>query len=119
MTDSYDDDRPLIAFLQHHQPLPPPAPAELEAQLLQQIGLEQTLRRVQRRRRWRLCGAIAAALIPLAWLAHRSFSPQLSPAELAQLETFLEESWYCSSYECEPDFGEQEEWEMVWELSER
>lgn len=115
----YDDDRQLIAFLKHHQPLPPPAAANLEHQLLEQIRAEATLKRLKARQRRRWGGAIAAALIPLAWLAHRSVSPQLSSAELVQLETFLEDSWYCSSYECEPHLGEREEWEMVWEFSER
>ncbi|NMG57132.1 hypothetical protein E1H12_01010 [Geitlerinema sp. P-1104] len=120
MTDSYDDDRQVIAFLRQHRPLPPPAAANLENQLLEQIRTEETLKQLKWRQRRRWGGAIAAALIPLAWFAHRSLlPPQASQAQLVQLETFLEDSWYCSSYECEPHLGEREEWEMVWELSER
>ena len=109
MIHNHDDDRQLVTFLQQHRPLPPATPPELEDQLLAQIRTDKTLKLIRRRQQWRLGGAIAAALIPLAWLAHRSLSPQLSSAELAQLETFLEDSWYCSSYECEANPWESEE----------
>ncbi|MFO8040867.1 MAG: hypothetical protein R6U67_15635 [Sodalinema sp.] len=119
MTNNHDDDRQLVTFLQHYQPLAPPAPPELESQLLAQVRTDKTLKLIRRRQQWRLGGAIAAALIPLVWFSSRHlFTPQTSNAQLAQLETFLEESWYCSSYECEANPWESEEWERSWEFSE-
>lgn len=119
MIHNHDDDRQLVIFLQQHRPLPPAPPPELESQLLAEIRTDKTLKLIQRRQKWRLGGAIAAALIPLVWFSSRYlFTPQTSNAQLAQLETFLEDSWYCSTYECEANPWESEEWESSWELSE-
>ncbi|OAB57810.1 hypothetical protein AY600_08455 [Phormidium willei BDU 130791] len=119
MNNHHDDDRQLVTFLQQHRPLPPGPPPQLESQLLAQIRTDKTLTLIQRRQQWRLGGAIAAALIPLVWFSSRHlFAPKTSNPQLAQLETFLEESWYCSSYECETNPWESEEWERSWELSE-
>ena len=91
-----EDDRKLAAFLHQHAPEPPPARADLEERLLlalpQQPPSALSRQGGRSQRRWWLSGAIAAITL-LAWGGHRILSPGLTPAEIAELETFMLESW--------------------------
>ncbi len=102
-----EDDKPLTEFLRQHRPVPPPARADLEDQILNSIEAdispEEFIRRDrrlssgashQRRKTWLIPSAIAAGVIATV-IGYRTFAPapQPSPAETAELEAFIESSW--------------------------
>ncbi len=103
-----EDDLRLAAFLKAHRPPVPPSDPALEEQLLAAIATTpqeiptiapQTVRQLTKRRRgWVLPGAIAASLVVTA-IGYQTLRPQpqptaeLSAAELAELETFIESTW--------------------------
>lgn len=97
-----DRDRPLVDFLKQHRPSPPAADPQLEARLFAEIRATAAIEGIQRRRRWRWLGAVAAIAVPLMGFVYRSLvTPQPSAAELAQIAEFVESSWYCSASRCE------------------
>jgi hypothetical protein len=103
---SSPEDAALVSFLRQYRPVPPTAPPEAEAQLMAEIAQMPHPRPIHPGRwlgrHWKLTGAaiLAGASIGLGlgltpqWQQARS--PQLDntpAAELAELETFLENSW--------------------------
>lgn len=100
-----EDDRLLVEFLKRHRPVPPPAGADLEAQILNSIESNVSPEGFQRSRRtsfgishqrkvWLIPSAIAAGVIATV-VGYRTLvpAPQPSPAETAELEAFIENSW--------------------------
>lgn len=102
-----EDDLKLTEFLKRHQPVVPSAKPELEAQLMSAIASTPQSRltvvskaHIQRRILWAVPSAIAAGLLAMV-VNHRTFAPvsQPSPAEVAELQTFIENTWQDSSTE--------------------
>lgn len=101
-----EDDKPLTEFLKQHQPVAPPARVDLEDQIL--TAVEATIspkkfvwrdRRTssgtsQRRQAWLIPSTIAAGII-VTVVGYRAFAPtpQPNPAEVADLEAFIENNW--------------------------
>ena len=82
------DDDHLVSFLRRNRPVPSPASAEQEKQLLALIVSQPPS---PKRYLWTIPGAIAAVL--LSWGGYRLFVPSLQKAQATQLETFLVNSW--------------------------
>lgn len=81
------DDEKLIAFLQQHRPVPPPAGENAEQRLMTQ--LRPQLRPAQRRQLrllWLLPGAVVAGLVWSLW------QPQPAPQADA-LDAFMVSNW--------------------------
>ncbi|AFY31199.1 hypothetical protein [Calothrix sp. PCC 7507] len=88
-----NDDKDLVNFLRQHRPQVPPAAANLEQQILQQVQASSVQSRRQRSPFWLVPPMIAAGLLATV-VIHRSLVPaQPSAAELASLETFIENNW--------------------------
>ncbi len=94
-----EDDRRLVHFLQHHRPVPPPAPPQAEAQLMQALTelpadpwLRQTVR-MSGVSMGALLGVLVAALATGWWMGQRR---ALALAEAQRLETILLEEWNAS-----------------------
>jgi hypothetical protein len=93
-----DDDR-LIQFLHQNRPEPPPAPMELESQILATISSQAVCdslqsRYYQQQRLWLIPAFFAASLLIFAWNGYRMLTtPKFSTSEVATLETFLETNW--------------------------
>lgn len=109
-----EDDRPLTEFLKRYQPVVPSANPDLEEQLMSAIASTPQSRLtvvskapVQRRILWVAPAAIAAGLVAMV-VNHRTFAPvsQPSPAEIAELQTFIESTWQDSSTERSISEGE-------------
>lgn len=91
MTQLPPDDRQWQEFLRKHRPVPPPAAADLEEQLMNAI--ERSPQTASSRRLWAVPSALAASLL-MAWSGYRTLIP--SPAlstNSASLEAFLENNW--------------------------
>lgn len=94
-----DKDKDLVHFLRQHRPEVPPASADLEQQILKDVEmLHPTSLPLQIRRRrsplWLVQSVVAAGLVA-AIVGYRALIPvQTSPAELAKLETFMENNWH-------------------------
>ena len=86
-----DDDRDLVAFLKQHRPIPPPAPASSEQDLMATIALTES-----RKKTWKIKPLITIASVAVAgaivsWLGFdRSLRPTYTNA---QLESFMVNSW--------------------------
>ena len=98
MTQFPNEDKDLVNFLRQHRPEVPPASADLEQQILRNVEtLHPTLPAPNLRRRspfWLAQSVVAAGLVA-AVVGYRSLIPvQTSPAELAKLETFMENNWH-------------------------
>ncbi|MCY7393409.1 MAG: hypothetical protein LH647_18515 [Leptolyngbyaceae cyanobacterium CAN_BIN12] len=102
-----EDDLKLTEFLKRYQPVVPAANPDLEEQLMSAIASTPQSRLtvvsntpVQRRILWAVPPAIAAGLLAMV-VNHRTFAPvsQPSPAEVAELQTFIESTWQDSSTE--------------------
>lgn len=111
MTPLPDDDSKLVNFLQQHRAQVPPAASELEDQILAAVEaaskpvptrageggrfpLWGTGPQSRRCRPWIVSSAIAAGVIA-AVVGYRQLMPtQPSATELANLESFMENSWY-------------------------
>lgn len=84
------DDNRLVSFLRHNRPVPMPASADRERELMELINNQPSSSRHYRV--WAVPGAIAAALV--SWGGYRLFVPSLQAAqEPQQLESFLVNSW--------------------------
>ena len=85
-----NDDEKLVAFVRQNRPVPPPAAANFEEQLLEGID-RQPIPSQQPRHRvfWAIPSAVAAGLL-LAWGGYRLLNPATNTAEL---EVFLVNSW--------------------------
>ncbi|PZV15560.1 MAG: hypothetical protein DCF22_07035 [Leptolyngbya sp.] len=101
-----DEDLPLTTFLKRYQPVIPSANPDLEDQLITAIASTPHSRltvvskaHVQRRILWAV-PAIAAGLVAMV-VSHRTFAPtpQPQPAEVAELQTFIENTWQDTSTE--------------------
>jgi hypothetical protein len=91
MTHKPEDDRDLVNFLRQHRPIPPPASADLENQIMRKIA--------PRRRpiRWWVGSGALAAGLATAILSYRVLQPvPPSTTELASVEAFMESSWSSS-----------------------
>ncbi|MBO9997581.1 MAG: hypothetical protein J7641_01015 [Cyanobacteria bacterium SID2] len=101
-------DRQLVAFLKRYRSIEPAASPDLEDRTIAALPPRvSTLRRSL----WIAPLAVAAS-VSIAWMGYHHFSPnEPSKAELAQLETFIEETWYCSVERCEEEVWEAELWE--------
>jgi hypothetical protein len=88
----------LAAFLRQYRTPPPIAAPELEGNIMQAIAQPRRSMRSQSTRRWSrpswwMPMALAAGLA-ISWLGYQFAIPgQPTTAELAQLESLLEESW--------------------------
>lgn len=100
------EDRPLTDFLRQHRPLPPPPDPQLEMRLFAEIRATQALERTQSGR-WKRTAIAAIALLLGGLTARQLWVPSPRPAELAELASFVEQSWYCSAQSCDRE---------VWEL---
>ncbi len=97
MTQLPNDDADLINFLCQHCPEVPPGSPDLEQQILQQVKTwpQAPLRHYSRLRL--VLPALAAGLVA-AIVGYRALIPaQPSPAELAELETFIESNWQATA----------------------
>lgn len=86
-----DDDRDLIAFLQQHRPIPPPAPLSSEEDLMMAIDLAES-----KQKTWKIkpligIASVAVAGSLLSWFGfHRALTPSYTNA---QLESFMLDNW--------------------------
>lgn len=86
-----DDDRDLVSFLQQYRPIPPPAPASSEQDLMDIIAKEESNKKT-----WKLKPiiTIASAAVAGSILSWIGFNRSLTPSYTnAQLETFMVNSW--------------------------
>ncbi|NDJ15696.1 hypothetical protein [Myxacorys almedinensis] len=97
MTHDPDEDQDLVSFLKHHRPMPPPASASLEHQIMRMV---QGRDRVVRPMRWWASGAllrlalpIAAGLVGAVAIYQTTRPASFSTTEVASLEAFIETSW--------------------------
>ncbi len=101
-------DRKLVQFLRQYRPTVPPAAANLEDQLMAALDTRDweqppIARRepapstpwYQRRRRWVVAGTILTASLFATWMGQRAWqmAQTPSPAEIAEIEQFMEQSW--------------------------
>jgi len=87
-----NDDERLVEFLRQHASDVPPASPNLE-QLIMQAVASSSPEAAKRQRLWILPPVIAAGLL-LVWTGYRILMPaNLSPAQLATLNAFLESNW--------------------------
>ncbi len=104
MTKLPSDDQELQAFLHQHRPVPPPAPPELEEQLMIAITLNNTTTNKQLnlaiaktkkpnrvKQFWVIPSSIAAGLL-VTWSSLHLLLPATELAN-ANLESFLETNW--------------------------
>ncbi|MFQ3679453.1 MAG: hypothetical protein SNJ60_02945 [Pseudanabaenaceae cyanobacterium] len=92
-----NEDRRLVHFLQHHRPVPPPAPAQAEARLMQALAAAGPLPH----RSWLTARLFAGTLLGLAiaglgiywWVGQRR---AIALAETQRLEAALLEEWHAS-----------------------
>jgi len=103
-----DDDPALKEFLQRHRlPVPPPSP-DLEDRIMATIAATPTVVQPHQgqlilwKRRTVTTGAIAASLI-VGLIGYHLWLPRTpSPAEVENLEAFLESNWHSAVLD-EPD----------------
>jgi len=90
MTQLPPDDKRWQEFLRQHRPTPPPAAADLEEQLMNQIATspQPTLTR----QLWSVPSALAAGLL-MVWSGYRTLIPSPELSNSASLEAFLENNW--------------------------
>ncbi|MGK7872592.1 MAG: hypothetical protein AB4426_04565 [Xenococcaceae cyanobacterium] len=95
MTKFPNEDEKLVAFLRQHRPVPPPAAANFEEQLMMELVQRQPIPSQGKRYPflWAVFSAIAAGLL-LTWGGYRllNHSPQIA-ADTDELETFLVNNW--------------------------
>ncbi|MBW4595251.1 MAG: hypothetical protein KME46_20685 [Brasilonema angustatum HA4187-MV1] len=95
MSEFPNDDKDLIHFLRQHRSKVPPASLDLEKRILQQVQASpiQLVRHFSQL--WLVPPVIAAGLVA-AVVSYRALIPiQPSAAEVATLETFIENNWHC------------------------
>ncbi len=91
-----NEDRRLVHFLQHHRPVPPPAPPQAEANLMQALAeLPADARpwRAAQVSSGALLGVLVAALATGWWVGQQR---AIALAEAQRLETILLEEWSAS-----------------------
>jgi hypothetical protein len=93
MTHSPNEDQDLVYFLRQHRPVVPPAHADLEQQILQQVKALSQEPQPQRWRFWVLPSIITAGCLASLAGYFILISRQPSTVELADLEDFIESSW--------------------------
>lgn len=101
-------DRKLVQFLRQYRPPVPPAAANLEEQLMAALDIRDweqppiahrepapSTGWYQRRQRWVVAGTILTASLFATWLGQRAWqmAQTPSPAEVAAIEQFMEQSW--------------------------
>lgn len=91
------DDEALKRFLRQHRPAPPPASPALEERIMQAVATSAKPQRSSGNRRrsplWVVSSAMAAGLLLTVVSYRRLLAPQPGAAELATLQTFLENNW--------------------------
>lgn len=99
MTQPPMDDEHLVDFLRQNRPIPPSTPPDLEERIMISITASSTsssppnVTAFPYRRLWVVPSAIVAGVL-IAWGSDRFFAPtRPTAAELASLETFLENNW--------------------------
>ncbi len=98
MTQFLNDDKDLVNFLRQHRPEVPPASADLEQQILQNVETLHPISlpapKVRRRSPFWLVPSVMAASLVAAVVSYRTLIPaQPSAAELVKLEKFMESNW--------------------------
>ncbi|MBD0361655.1 MAG: hypothetical protein ICV55_02530 [Coleofasciculus sp. C3-bin4] len=90
MTQLPPDDKRWQEFLRQNSPTPPPAAADLEEQLMNEIATspQPTLTR----QLWTVPSALAAGLL-MVWSGYRTLIPSPELSNSASLEAFLENNW--------------------------
>lgn len=90
MTQLPPDDKRWQEYLRQNSPTPPPAAADLEEQLMNEIATspQPTLTR----QLWTVPSALAAGLL-MAWSGYRTLIPSPELSNSASLEAFLENNW--------------------------
>lgn len=83
------DDQNLVAFLQQYRPIPPPASASTEAELMELIDTEESRNSLKIKPIIAIASsAIICGIFSL--VGYRSFNPSYTNA---QLESFMVNSW--------------------------
>jgi hypothetical protein len=96
MTHLPDDDERLISFLKQYHPVPPPAKADLEMQLMELVTREPPPIKHSHQFFWIISSAMAGSLV-LAIGGYRFFTPTPKmAANPEELETFLVDNWNSS-----------------------
>ncbi len=90
MTQLPPDDRRWQEFLRKHRPIPPPAPASMEDNLMQ--ALEKCPQGSSERRLWAWPPALVAGLVMLM-SSYRLLSPVPESPHSTHVEAFLQDSW--------------------------
>ena len=94
MTQFPNNDEKLVTFLREHCPLPPPARADAEEQLMGLVEKQSILSQKSRQAFFWLVPSAIAACILLAWGSCRWLNP---PPQIAtnsdELEAFLVNNW--------------------------
>lgn len=92
MTQFPRDDQPLVYFLRQYRPASPKASVHLESQIMTEVlqWREMTKRRVPL---WLVSSGVVVSGL-LSWISYQMWVPvSPSPAELANLEMFLQGNW--------------------------
>ncbi len=84
-----DDDRNLVSFLQQYRPIPPPASASTEAELMQLIDREEKRKNIQIKPLIAIVSTVIVGGI-FSLVGYRWFTPSYNNA---QLESFMVNSW--------------------------
>jgi len=93
-----DDDR-LVDFLRHHRPVPPPPSPALEAQIMAHLAALPSPARRLPQRRWALSATAAALVLGVgSWVVWRATSPSFQTATGSDVDVFLADTWYGSTY---------------------
>ncbi len=87
------DDKDLVDFLRQHRPQVPPAAANLEQKILQQLQTLSVQPRRQRSPFWLIPPMMVAGFLATVVMQRTLVPAQPSAAELASLESFIENNW--------------------------
>ncbi|NJK60252.1 MAG: hypothetical protein HC918_08485 [Oscillatoriales cyanobacterium SM2_1_8] len=91
-----NDDRDLVRFLQHHKPMPPPAPANAEVRLMAAVAAlppPWQARLTSRLSLGAMAGLLLATLATGWWVCQRR---AIALAESKRLENAILEEWSAS-----------------------
>ena len=83
------DDRNLVAFLQQYRPIPPPASASTEAELMELIDREESRNSLKIKPIIAIASSAIIGAI-FSFVGYRSVTPSYTNA---QLESFMVNSW--------------------------
>ena len=101
-----EDDTPLREFLKQHPPTVPPASDELEDRIMAMVEKKPSVTALAERApvplkqtprsRWWMIPSVAIAATVVAVFGSQTLMPtrQANEAELAEIEQFIENTWY-------------------------